>query len=375
MLENNNITMHQVSCLLGTYDSQSEQQADTLSLSYLFDVCPMQSWSMLLHSDACQVAKQVGQKTRWFNTLSYYQILDLHKSSQEWYSEFNIETHPLWLKNIQYIQKAKQVHPKTPIKYSLPGPLTYLWFNDYLGQSKGLTAEKLTLLPKLIGQYKQIFQGLEKQDIDWIQLDDPVFVTDILSEFQDNIISCYQDLLTEAPCYTMLATYFGGIEENINWLKNMPFQGLHLDLEAAPEQIMFVLKNDLMKKLKVLSLGGIRESDSYFGAIQNYMTSYIKFKPDIWIGFSSCLSAKKSSSISVPHEKMIDVVKVYIESNLDCPNNYPKILALKNYVTSLKNTYPDITISLNSLGDLISFMKKRDRLNFIQHVESLKKIS
>lgn len=369
------ITKHQVSCLLGIpenlniakcYDSQLGQDAKMLSLGYLFDVCPMQSWDALLNDHVYQAEIQANQQARWFSTSSYYQIIKLAAFSQT----LDIEKHPLWLKNIKHIQYIKKTYSKISLKYSVPGPLSYLWFNDYLGKSKTLTVDKIEFLPKLIYQYKAIFQMLKAHNIDWIQLEDPVFITDILPEFQKNIIQAYQDLLTDAPL-VMLATYFGGIEENLNWLKTIPFQGVHIDLEAAPEQIMFILKNEMMKTLKVLSLGGIRQNDSYFGAIQGYMASFIKFKPEIWIGFSPHLPVKKSNMAPVVHEKMIDIVKIYIESNFDCPGNFPKILALKNYVTDLKNQHPNIKISMDSLEELISFMKKRDQLNFIQHVESL----
>ena len=374
MLENN-ITLHQVSCLLGTpkdlditkwCNNQLDQRANILSLGYLSDVCPMQSWGALLKPDVYPEVMTVNQQARWFSSRSYYQTLALMPSNQV----LNIKAHPLWLKNIKYIQQVQQNYPQIRLKYSLPGPLTYLWFNDYLGQSKKLTIDKLAFLPTLICQYKQIFQMLKEQDIAWIQLEDPVFITDISLELQKSIIQSYQDLLADAPS-VMLATYFGGVEENLNWLKNIPFQGLHIDLEAAPEQIMFVLKNDIMKRLKVLSLGGIKQNDSYFTSIQDYMTSFIKSKPEIWIGFSPNLEIDKVTSALATHGNIVDIVKVYMASNLDCPQNFPKILALKNYITELKNQYPDIKISMDSLKEIISFMKKRDQLNFIQHLESL----
>lgn len=380
MLENN-IATHQVSCLLGVPKDldiakwchyQVEQHANMLSLSYLSDMCPMQSWHALLNNaHADQAAGHITRPERWFSSQSYYQTMMCVSS---WEEPLNIETHPLWLENIKYIQQTKQLYPKALLKFSLPGPLTYLWFNHYLGQSKNLSEDKLALLPKLIYQYKQILQMLKEQGITWIQLDDPVFITDVSSEYQESIIKTYQQLLTEAPS-VMLATYFGGIEENLNWLKNIPFQGLHIDLEAAPEQIMFVLKNDIMKNLKVLSLGGIKQSDSYFSAIQSYMASFIKCNPEIWIGFSRHLEDEKIKQLYIDyeHEKIIDIVKIYMASNLDCPPDFPKILALKNYITSLKNQYPDIKFSIDSLKELTPFIKKRDKLNFIQHVESLVK--
>lgn len=372
-MREDNITMHQVSCLLGSpKDLKLDPHTNILSLGYLFEVCPMQSWGALLNTDVCPEAKSVKQQARWFGSQSYYQTMAI----MSFWEPLNIDMHPLWLENIKHIQQVQKLYPDALLKFSLPGPLTYLWFNDYLGISKKLTTDKLILLPKLIHQYKQIFQMLKEQNIHWIQLDDPVFITDIAPEYQKDIIEAYQALLVEAPS-VMLATYFGGVEENLNWLKNIPFQGVHIDLEAAPEQIMFILKNDIMKELKILSLGGIKQEDSYFDSIQSYIASFIKFKPEIWIGFSSYLEDEKidfhDHIVNNEGEKLIDIVKVYMTSNLNCPHNFPKILALKNQMIKLKNQYPDIKFSIDSLKELTSFMKKRDQLNFIQHFESLVK--
>src|SRR5690349_10203444 len=194
---------------------ERDDSVNNLNFSYMHDL-----HSLLSHKD-----KKFIRYGRWFNTQRHYGIVEL--------SEVTL-TLPVDLSFVLYP--------------SIPGPLTYLWFNAYLGYARQFTPEKIEYLPVLLSQYATILQKLKKNEIAWVQLEDPIFITDILPVYQNKIIAAYQSLLMDAP-KVMLATYFGGVEENIFWMKNIPIQGLHLDLENAPEQIMFVLKNKIMTTL------------------------------------------------------------------------------------------------------------------------------
>jgi hypothetical protein len=239
------------------------------------------------------------------------------------------------------------------------GPLTYLWQND-----KKLTSEKIAQLPILINQYK--IKILEKHPLetDWIKLEDPIFVTEIAPEFQSEIIEAYQSLCKLGP-NIMLVTYFGGVEENLNWMNKIPFQGLHIDLESAPEQIIFVIKNKIMKTLKILSLGGIKKTDSYYAAIQAYLSDFINHKPEIILGLSEQYMSDYDPG---------DVSELFFDTKLEYSDKYPKILTLKKALLNLKSQNLKQGISTESLNKITCFMKKRDQVEFINNIKILSKI-
>lgn len=256
---------------------------------------------------------------------------------------------------------------------SLPGPLSYLWLNEYKdkGSAKSFTREKIAYLPSLMDDYKEIIQKLKILGMTWIQLEDPIFITDISEEYQDNIIQAYQDLLVDAP-KIMLATYFGGIEENINWIKEIPIQGLHIDLDSSPEQIMFVLKNDIMSTLEVISLGGIQQSDSQFDAIKNFISrldSVRVNKIEIWLRQSNSKKNDFFTTRSAKKNRVIDLVQLYINLQHLSQDNAPRILQLKNKIEQLKqknNSKKQINCSIKNIKELTCFLKKRDQVELIK---------
>ena len=61
------------------------------------------------------------------------------------------------------------------------------------------------------------------------------------------------NLLQSEPLKKLVATYFGGLEDNLGLAANLPVDGLHIDLVRAPEQYPSIL--DRLPAYKVVSLG------------------------------------------------------------------------------------------------------------------------
>ncbi len=59
--------------------------------------------------------------------------------------------------------------------------------------------------------------------------------------------------MQRAPLKKLVATYFGGLEDNLGLAATLPVDGLHIDLVRAPEQYPVIL--DRLPAYKVLSLG------------------------------------------------------------------------------------------------------------------------
>jgi 5-methyltetrahydropteroyltriglutamate--homocysteine methyltransferase len=76
----------------------------------------------------------------------------------------------------------------------------------WLGKSKDNT-NKLDLLDSLVKVYVQLFDELAKLEIEWIQLDEPVLVTELEPDWQTAFKKAY-DALANSPIKLLLASYY-----------------------------------------------------------------------------------------------------------------------------------------------------------------------
>lgn len=179
-----------------------------------------------------------GEMTKWFDTNYHYIVPEFEKSTQ-----FSLNVEPL----IQQIKEAQQQsHQVKPV---VIGPVTYLW----LGKSKD-GSKKLDLLNELLGVYLKLFQELEKQGIEWVQIDEPILVTELSQDWLHALRNTYFQLQT-APVKLLLTTYFGQLQENLQLACELPVNGLHLDAITAEDEISKVV--DWLPNHKILSLGVI----------------------------------------------------------------------------------------------------------------------
>ncbi|MFJ4346565.1 5-methyltetrahydropteroyltriglutamate--homocysteine methyltransferase [Pseudomonas sp. NPDC089401] len=151
-----------------------------------------------------------------------------------------------WAPLLEHVQEAKALgHAVKPV---VIGPLTYLW----LGKTKGAEFDKLELLERLLPLYDQVFNRLAGQGVEWVQIDEPILVLDLPQAWKSAFERVY-NILQRAPLKKLIATYGGGLEENLGLAANLPVDGLHVDLVCAPDRYTAIL--DRLPAYKVLSLG------------------------------------------------------------------------------------------------------------------------
>jgi len=115
----------------------------------------------------------------------------------------------------------------------LLGPVSFL----LLAKAEDGT-RPLDLLPALLPVYAQALRKLAEGGAAWVQLDEPCLVTDLPAGVPDAYRAAYRALAEAAPgLRLLLATYFGGLRENLPLAASLPVGGLHLDLVSAPEQL------------------------------------------------------------------------------------------------------------------------------------------
>lgn len=175
--------------------------------------------------------------TKWFDTNYHYLVPEFGVDQQ-----FALS----WEQLFEEVEEAHALgHQVKPV---LIGPLTYLW----LGKAKGANFDRLELLERLLPVYGEILQRLAGQGVEWVQIDEPILVLDLPQDWKNAFERAY-NLIQREPCKKLIATYFGGLEDNLGLAANLPVDGLHIDLVRAPEQYPTIL--DRLPAYKVLSLG------------------------------------------------------------------------------------------------------------------------
>ena len=123
-----------------------------------------------------------------------------------------------------------------------------------LGKSQEEGFDPLALLPRLLPVYEELLRRLKLAGADWLQIDEPALVLDLIPNERDAFRFAYGRLARAAPeLKIMLATYFGALGDNLDTALALPVAGLHVDLVRAPEQLETVGR--LAPKELVLSLG------------------------------------------------------------------------------------------------------------------------
>ena len=177
------------------------------------------------------------EMTKWFDT-NYHYLVPEFTAEQT----FSLQ----WTQLFEEVAEAQALgHAVKPV---VLGPLTYLW----LGKVKGESFNRLDLLERLLPVYDQLLERLADQGVEWVQIDEPALVMDLPQEWKVAYERAYNQL-QRAPVKLLLATYFGGLEDNLGLACALPVDGLHVDLVRAPDQLLLLL--DRLPAYKVLSLG------------------------------------------------------------------------------------------------------------------------
>lgn len=188
-------------------------------------------------SGGCCGGAHAQEMTKWFDTNYHYLVPEFTADQQ-----FQLS----WEQLFEEVGEAHALgHPAKPV---LIGPLTYLW----LGKAKGGEFDRLDLLDRLLPVYGEILQRLAAQGVEWVQIDEPILVLDLPQDWKNAFERAY-NLLQREPLKKLIATYFGGLEDNLGLAASLPLDGLHIDLVRAPEQYPTIL--DRLPAYKVLSLG------------------------------------------------------------------------------------------------------------------------
>ncbi|BCQ29534.1 5-methyltetrahydropteroyltriglutamate--homocysteine S-methyltransferase (plasmid) [Caballeronia sp. NK8] len=187
---------------------------------------------------ACCGGVAAGEMTKWFDTNYHYIVPEFDAATQ-----FRLDTSRL----IEQLGEARALGVNA--KPVIIGPVTYLW----LGKTKD-DSDKLALLPRLLPVYAALLDHFAALGIEWVQIDEPALVTELDMPWRDAFITAYA-ALSARRVRLLLATYFGPLQENLDFACKLPVDGLHIDAINARDEA--VTAASLLPDTSVLSVGPI----------------------------------------------------------------------------------------------------------------------
>ncbi|QQG28697.1 5-methyltetrahydropteroyltriglutamate--homocysteine S-methyltransferase [Pectobacterium carotovorum] len=222
-----------------------------------------------------------AEMTKWFNTNYHYMVPEFTKGQQ-----FKLT----WTQLLDEVDEALALgHNVKPV---LLGPVTYLW----LGKVKGEQFDRLSLLQDILPVYQQVLAELAKRGIEWVQIDEPALALELPQEWLAAFKPAYDAL--QGQVKLLLTTYFDSVSQNLETIKALPVQGLHIDLVYGKDDAA-TLSAQLPANW-VLSLGVVNGRNVWRADLSSW---FERLQPlvgtrDLWLG-SSCSLLHSPIDLSV----------------------------------------------------------------------------
>ncbi|MEQ1976614.1 5-methyltetrahydropteroyltriglutamate--homocysteine S-methyltransferase [Xenorhabdus sp. SGI240] len=252
------------SLLLGNVPPRHQNEGGNIDLDTLFRIARGRA--------PTGTPAAASEMTKWFNT-NYHYIVPEFQEGQE----FKLG----WTQLLDEVDEALALgHNVKPV---LLGPVTYLW----LGKVKGKAFDRLSLLKDILPVYQQVLAELATRGIEWVQIDEPALVLELPETWQAAFSTAYQAL--EGQVKLLLTTYFDSIGHNLETIKSLPVQGLHVDLVAGQDSLEHLDKS--LPEDWLLSLGVINGRNVWRADLsEKYpLVAPLVGKRNVWIGTSCSL--------------------------------------------------------------------------------------
>lgn len=214
-----------------------------------------------------------AEMTKWFNTNYHYMVPEFTQGQR-----FTLS----WTQILDEVDEALALGHK--VKPVLLGPVTYLW----LGKVKGEQFDRLSLLNDILPVYQQVLAELAKRDIEWVQIDEPALVLELPQAWLSAFKPAYDAL--QGPTKLLLTTYFERVSTNLETIRALPVQGLHIDLVHGKDDIAEL--NEKIPADWLLSVGVINGRNVWRADLSNWferLQPVVGKRQQLWIGTSCSL--------------------------------------------------------------------------------------
>jgi 5-methyltetrahydropteroyltriglutamate--homocysteine methyltransferase len=202
--------MLDMSCLLGCVPARFNWTGQTVDLDTIFAMARGSATAPAL------------EMTKWFDTNYHYLVPEFEREQR-----LRISSNKVFEECAQ--ARAAGLEP-APV---LIGPITFA----LLGKAKYSPYSLPQMIAALLPVYVEILQKLAPLAKS-VQIDEPCLVADLNVEAAARFLPVYERLANAAPQLRIrLATYFGGLGDNLGLAFNLPVEAIHLDLVRAPDQL------------------------------------------------------------------------------------------------------------------------------------------
>ncbi len=159
------------------------------------------------------------EMTKWFDTNYHYLVPEIGPDT-------TFSLHPE--KPLDELQEAVELG--APARPVVIGPLTFLKL------AKSADGSALTRLPELVALYRELLRRLANAGAEWVQIDEPILVTDLTAAEMDLVHSAYTELSAggDRPAI-LVATYFGHPDAALAAVADTEIEGIALDFTSGTD--------------------------------------------------------------------------------------------------------------------------------------------
>ena len=214
------------------------------------------------------------EMTKWFDTNYHYLV-------PEFTPDMTVRPTPLRI--VEETRDALRLgyRPK-PV---LLGPITFLCLGKAFGN-----ADRWSRLDEILAGYRRVIARLAPL-CEWIQIDEPALCTDLPKAAARAFVPALRSLKEACgPTRLLLATYFGGLGENLSLAADSGCDGLHLDLTRNPDpfhRIFSCLPSAMMMSVGIVDGRNVWRNDLWHSLDQIHCLSEVRGVENIMVA-SSC---------------------------------------------------------------------------------------
>ncbi|BBY81346.1 5-methyltetrahydropteroyltriglutamate--homocysteine S-methyltransferase [Mycolicibacterium pulveris] len=162
------------------------------------------------------------EMTKWFDTNYHYIVPELAPGTR-----FSLNP----AKVLAELKEASALD--VPARPVVVGPITFLALSKAVDGPSNMIAP-IERLDELVAVYAELLQLLADEGVGWVQLDEPVLVTDILDNVAELADRTYATLGRVARRPSLfVATYFGEFTDALPALARTPVEAIGVDLVAG----------------------------------------------------------------------------------------------------------------------------------------------
>lgn len=302
---------------------------------------------------------------KWFNTNYHYMVPEIEDDMK-----FSLnDTKPFDL-----YKEAKELGIET--RPTIIGVFTFL----KLSRLKTKTTFE-ECLDNLADVYIQILNKFKNEGIEYLQIDEPILVTDLNKQDIALFEKVYKKILDKkGNIKILLQTYFGDIRDVYQTVNNLNFDGVGLDFIEGSESLSLIEKYGFPSN-RTLVAGIINGKNiwrnDYKKSVEiiKYLESYVE--PDnIWIGTSCSLlhvphTLRTETKISEEYKESLS----FAEEKLDELAELKDLVSNSNYKESNSYKQNQEIINRKRTNSICSNNSVRSKVNNLKDEDFIRKVN